>query len=157
MNTKRMVPKNRGPTSAPEPVELIPSLERELCNQCDRARVACKYGPRIIEVCIARRDERFVARSHRTKAVDVIHSQPKARIASGNVLGMVDDVPELRAKPELHLLRKVHVLVDAEVDVVGSRRLQCVPTRVGQCSNTGSYELSRRNICDIGHQHPSVW
>src|ERR1700757_339969 len=112
--------KNRGPTSAPELVELIPSLKRELCQQRDRACVACKYGFRIIEVCIARRDERFVSRSHRAKAVDVIHSQPKARIAARNVLGMVDDVPKLRAEPELLGLREIQVLVDAEVNVVGS-------------------------------------
>ena len=69
---------------------------------------------------------------------------------------MVDDVPELGAEPELRLFRKVQVLVDPEVYVVGAWCLQVVPTSIGQRAQTGPDELCGRIVSHIGHNRTSI-
>ena len=69
---------------------------------------------------------------------------------------MVDDVPKLRAEPELHGFRDVQVLVNSEVEVVGPRRLQGVPACVRQRARTSSNVLRIRIVGHIGHNRTSI-
>ena len=70
---------------------------------------------------------------------------------------MVDDVPKLRAEPELLGLREIQVLVDAEVDVVRPRRLQGVPPRVSQRTQAGSDVLRCGIFGNIGDDDTVIW
>ena len=80
------------------------SLEGELRHQS----VAGEHRPRIVEVGIARGQIVQVARAVGAggERVHIIHTQPLARIASGDELGVIDNVPELRTELELASARQ---------------------------------------------------
>jgi len=130
--------KKRGALTAPLGCALPrrQRLERELRDDRAGARAAAKRGLYIVKGYIPRSGKVPVRRCRAARAPrkHVVDPKPQTRIGSRNVLGMIEQVTELRPEPECEPLGEVQVLVDSEVDVVGGCRHQGVTASVGQGS-----------------------
>ena len=109
----------RGPQSCSSQISC--QLEGKFGHQSDGASVAGKYRLRVIENGIARSEIVQITRAVRSSQERsyVIDSQPPTRIAARNVLGVIQNVGELRTETEFEPLRNAYVLVCRERKLVG--------------------------------------
>ncbi len=91
-------------------------LEGEFGHKSDGASVAGKYRLRVVEDGIARSQIVQIARTVRAsdERSNVVHAQSLTRIATRNVLGVIEQVGELCAEAEFDPLGNVYVLIGCE-------------------------------------------
>src|ERR1700746_573876 len=117
-----MMGQKRGGLAAP--FQLFHSTARsegELRHQRDRTRVAGENCLRVVENRVARGQIVQVAGAvwSGEEGCDVIDAESLSRIASWNVLRVIEQVCELSAKTELEALREVDLFIRRKRQVVG--------------------------------------
>jgi len=97
-------------------LRVTSQLEGYLAHNCDGARVAGKYSLRVIEDCVPRSEIVQIARAVRSgeERGDIIHPESLPRIATWNVLRMIEQIGELCAETEFKALGDAYVFVSGE-------------------------------------------
>ena len=112
------IEKEEGPSGAPFSLAANANggLEGEFCHQCDGASVAGKDSFRVVEDRVAGCQIVQVTGAvwSGDEGGDVIDSEPLPRIASGNVLRVIEQVGKLSAQAQFEALRKVDLFVGGE-------------------------------------------